>query len=420
MLTEADTPTGVPNDLRSPSQDSVRTPGSASPTSSAASTNVKVKKNGFPTRTSSKLPPPPPIDVSPLPPVTPTKAAKLLGIKVAPPIRPGRTTAGSPLAAQHDGVNEHDTIAREPPARAHDQYGWEEQFEAADKAALKDSLATKTLDTDTEPAHKISEYYQPKSKGFWSTTAKKMLDTPLIRKPNTPIPSHVTTATSFTSPAYMYADGPYANAVPRIGSSQPNSPGQNTSPDLLRPLPPLPPPRRKSKRKNGRDKDKFVDMMAPITESSRDDMGAAYRSVSENVQPGAVSEDTPTDESSEKEKEKIMVHGKPAELSKAPVRSPLQALEADCLDAAEVAHMQKVKEDHEEMKREFASMSCSNCGTDVGRNDDDEVSISSSIDLDEEPTLHVATPMTVRRVLPGEIKIVKILARRVCLEFTAL
>jgi len=52
------------------------------------------------------------------------------------------------------------------------------------------------------------------------TTAKKMLDTPFIRKSNTPIPSHVTTAISFTSPAYMYADRLYTNDMPRIGSSQ--------------------------------------------------------------------------------------------------------------------------------------------------------------------------------------------------------
>jgi hypothetical protein len=432
MLTETDLPSGVPVDLRAASQGSTRAPGSASPTSSTASTTVEgAKKNAFPFRSSSKLPLPPPIETSPLPPVTPTKAAKLLGIAANRGTANRGERIGSPLAAQHDGAVDHDTIVRET-ARPRDKYGWEERFEARDASVSSETLTSRTEETGTEPnpqakatdvvIPKHSEAVQCKPKGFWSsskTTAKKMLEDSLpLREPITPIPSHISVASSFNAPAYMQNDGLYTNAISRIGSSQPSPPIQNAPPDRFRALPPLPSQRRKSKRKNGKDKDKFVDMMAPITESSRDDTGA-YRSISENVQPGAVSEDTPTDESAEKEM--TMIHGKPAELSKAypslPDRSLFRKLEQIRLDAAEVvAHMDKVKEDHENGKRKFMRLACDNCGSKIGRkrNDDDEVSISSSIDLDEEPTVHYAAPMPVRRVKLGEVKVVQIPARRVC------
>jgi hypothetical protein len=40
--------------------------------------------------------------------------------------------------------------------------------------------------------------------------------------------------------------------------------------------------------------------------------------------------------------------------------------------------------------------------------DDDLPSLRSSIDLSEEPTIHVATAMTITRVTPGMVKLVNI------------
>tara|TARA_R110002003_G_scaffold121_26_gene10886 strand:- start:10603 stop:10833 length:231 start_codon:yes stop_codon:yes gene_type:complete len=44
--------------------------------------------------------------------------------------------------------------------------------------------------------------------------------------------------------------------------------------------------------------------------------------------------------------------------------------------------------------------------------DDDLPSLRSSIDLSEEPTVHVATAMTITRVTPGMVKLVNIPPRR--------
>jgi hypothetical protein len=398
-----------------------------------------------PFRTSSRNPP---VETTPLPPRTPTKAAKLLGVP------PGRARVESPLVAQHDGVFDRDSNDDDidEPTRPRDPYGWEQQYTDTASVASSDTLTNRAREEDLDPN-------PPKSKSFWGSSknkAKELLESLSPRRTSTELPSHVSMASSFSTPAYKYEDESLTNLIHSIGSNQPNHPIRDppSPPTRSAPLPPA--RRRKSKRKPG--KSKFNNVMSPITETSRGDT-SAHGKVAQDTLRDAVSSDTPTDESAEKEK--MMVHGKPMELSRAqaklPVRSPLQTLEADCLTAAELAHietvkegheqmktegnlplrsshqalveadlltaaeaahMETVKEGHEQMKKDFAALTCRDCERGLIRKDGDAVSISISIGLDEDPTVHTAVAMTYCRVLPGEVKLVDIPARKVCSKST--
>lgn len=130
------------------------------------------------------------------------------------------------------------------------------------------------------------------------------------------------------------------------------------------------------------------------------------------------------------------------------VRSPLQIVENSLLDAAVFdleAYKQRLnkldadklrldsetailKASHEKMKKEFEAFKIRTNAQDKGEHgqayhkykqegsdsedDDDLVSIRSSIDTDEEPTVHVATAMTITRVTPGMVKLVDIPPRK--------
>jgi hypothetical protein len=78
-----------------------------------------------------------------------------------------------------------------------------------------------------------------------------------------------------------------------------------------------------------------------------------------------------------------------------------------------------MKASHEKMKKDLQtkhgvpSGQCNHAhGFDDDDSDDDLVSIRSSIDLDEEPMVHVATAMTFTRITPGMVKLVDIPPRR--------
>jgi hypothetical protein len=124
------------------------------------------------------------------------------------------------------------------------------------------------------------------------------------------------------------------------------------------------------------------------------------------------------------------------------VQSPLQALEARMLDECEDAlakmnqmeadrlamdkEVAKMKEEHEEFKKTFSAYKKSLDDShkepqpdpkhtiDAEDSDDSEglVSLRSSIDLDEEPTVHVARAITFTRITPGMVKLVDIPPRK--------
>jgi hypothetical protein len=104
------------------------------------------------------------------------------------------------------------------------------------------------------------------------------------------------------------------------------------------------------------------------------------------------------------------------------IKAHLDEQEATRLDMdAKVAAM---KVSHEKMKKEFTaatrgfdvhdeSIHSHECDdSDDSDEDNDLVSICSSIDLDEEPTVHVAKAMTFTRVTPGMVKLVDIPPRK--------
>jgi hypothetical protein len=133
------------------------------------------------------------------------------------------------------------------------------------------------------------------------------------------------------------------------------------------------------------------------------------------------------------------------------LRGPLQTVEDRLLDAAEQelaaskAFLNKndaarlimdtevaaMKASHEKMKKDFEAAKhgvrseepgcCQGCchEADDDEDDDDLVSKSSSIDLEEEPTVHVAKVMTFTRITPGMVKLVDIPPRRKKLEVPA-
>jgi hypothetical protein len=132
-------------------------------------------------------------------------------------------------------------------------------------------------------------------------------------------------------------------------------------------------------------------------------------------------ESTPEDEYS--------VYGMPVELSKAkpiqqltPFELQLQKMRIECdINDAKRIEMDKqvaaMKERHEQFKKDFGAYQALANGSEIVE-DDDHVSIRSSIDLDEEPTLHVARAVTITRVTPGMVKLVDIPARKkVCPEY---
>lgn len=136
------------------------------------------------------------------------------------------------------------------------------------------------------------------------------------------------------------------------------------------------------------------------------------------------------------EQDMFAVHGTPIALSKAkplpaiqgqeltPLEMELERIRQQCDDHdttrkamdAKVAGMYL---EHQAFKREWEPFAARVRGEAVVEqieeeddDDDDLVSISSSIDLDEEPTVHVATAMTITRVTPGMVKLIDIPPRR--------
>lgn len=128
-----------------------------------------------------------------------------------------------------------------------------------------------------------------------------------------------------------------------------------------------------------------------------------------------------------------------------PIQAELDAYKAD-LDKSDArrlvldAEVATMKASHEKMKANFNAMKlsqdsgahfniahdhglCRNCGGDAvgpeeSDGEEDLVSIRSSIDLEEEPTVHVARAVTITRVTPGMVKLVDIPPRKKAQTYT--
>jgi hypothetical protein len=478
----------------------------ASPTQNLGSaTSEGKKKHGLTLnnvfRGSSKA-----LPQTPLPPMTPVKAAKLLGVN------PEIGFAEGSRAAQHeragfDGVNDEQIYARA---------GWP-QKQSAPVLSTPDHVVTSRFreqDTDTD---------RPKPKSFWKSsknTARKMSEHfhCLVPHKSEPPRNAVPDVSGMNFETLM------TDFVYRIGVDQPNYPLQDPPEVVVHPAPTA-----SSRRRRMQKGQKELDRMTPITEVSYDDMRTAHRNGEDNSELDVISEYahddqsynrltypqrtgsldptftnsfelskdeiSPTDDDfeqgntaeEEEEEEHIEYPGAPTDLSQlnrqqnavVQLRSPLQAVENCLLDVVEMEleaerctkakeeespeeddysvhgtpvelskakqpihpaelellelkkemeerdarkalidkDVTALKQSHEKMKEEFAAMKfCGHCGHDAesgdSGSDDDLPSIRSSIDLDEEPTVHTAIAMPILRVTPGMVKLIDIPPRR--------
>ncbi|KAH8732415.1 hypothetical protein GQ44DRAFT_766554 [Phaeosphaeriaceae sp. PMI808] len=451
-----------------------------------------------------------------LPPATPTKAAKILGVP-----RELENVSAFPKL-QHD--SDLDGVNDDLP---HSRYGWVQQHSApllsASTTFLTSKFQEEGVDADLS-----------KSKKSWKKKAKDLLDSL-----TSPDPSPKTSA-----PRYSLAPFPLSsqyeedtNYISRIGYNQPNYPlrdSPESSDPPVDPTPELPVRRRKQKKIA-----KPLEKMTPITEASNDDIGGAYRGGEDNTELDVISEyahddchdaamstqshiespfvryhgeyeledddllyaaeDSETDlipsqeneyverpvtpvDSNEGNKQKLaafhtrsplqivedrlldaaeiglkmreyekakeqdsieeedyLVHGMPASLSKArkssaaPVFVSSPVVEDRSLETAKSEieerkttlnklHTRKLsldegiailKASHEKMKSDFQEITLRDTAEEEDSEDNaDLVSIRSSIDLDEEPTVHTAQAISFIRVTPGMVRLVDIPPRK--------
>ncbi|KAF1836184.1 hypothetical protein BDW02DRAFT_596588 [Decorospora gaudefroyi] len=406
---------------------------------------------------------------SPLPPLTPVKAAQVLGVEAST----GRIRSNSAGRQQQDGG--YDVLPVQPLLT--------KQASTPMLTNFKDVMSrqSKFKEEGVEPD-------PPKSKGFWGNSKKgaaRMLDFLPSRGSSSKRADHLQRAAadsldrlSEEDTESNYSSEPDLHARPRL------------LPVAARPIAEAPSRRVRKKAP------KSVDRMAPITETSHDELRSSYHSSEHNTELDLISEyeqehplysaplprshtesTLTTDIRSELEAEHLSPTGRPVveeavaqeaehtthsgkdvHLNKGKgkqpaavhLRGPLQTEEHRILDALERnleaykakldsndaarklmdAEVAATKLSHEKMKKEFAattrgfSLNEAPCvheaeGNETEDNeaedsedDQDLISIRSSIDLDEEPTVHVATAMTFTRVTPGMVKLVDIPPRK--------
>jgi hypothetical protein len=398
--------------------------------------------------------------LSPLPPLTPVKAAQLLGVDPGPG-RVRSTSVGRRV--QNDGG--YDILPLRPvPTRRGSMSSLTPQKSTSNRQ-------TKFIEEGIEPD-------TPKSKGFWGNTNKK------AQRMLGMLPS---AAYSARREADMERVAAVSLAQRLQGNTDTYRSGEAELHGHSHPLLPVEPklpeaPRRRMRKKIPKELEKMV----PITETSHDELRSSYKSDEHNPELHAISEYarspfkalplrphdlsllttgiryeleedelSPTDqvieEEAEGEEEDFAAHhGNAVDVKKNAraqpmmyhLRGPLQTVEDRLLDEAEAqlaiskaAQNQNdadrlildtqyagLKASNEVMKAEFAAMQrryvapeeCRRCdGADSQDDDDDDlISICSSIDLDEEPTVHVATAVPFIRVTPGMVKLVDIPPRR--------
>ncbi|KAH6859154.1 hypothetical protein BKA58DRAFT_369364 [Alternaria rosae] len=444
---------------------------SPTPTTGSASTTVTEAKKrhgkfGFKSkdqdRPSSSHEPT--LQLSPLPPLTPSKAAQLLGVDPGPSLgRPRSTSVGRP--AQNDGG--YDSLPIRPVSTR--------RGSMSAVTTQKSASNRQTRFTEEGLDMELS-----KPKGFWNNTNRKA-QRMLGLLPSAP--SNASREADMGRIAAVSLARRPEEHTDTYRSSDAERHGQ------FRSLPPVPPvvpeaPRRRMRKKLPKE----LDRMAPITETSHDELRTSYKTGERDPELNATSEyakappkaplsrsrnesllttdiryeleeddlsliDEVIDEAAQDEQEDFIAHpgneidvknGATLQSTVFRLRGPLQMVEDRLLDEAEarlavskaVQNQNDVdrltldttyatlKVSNEAMKADFAAAQrwnaapeeCERCGgadSQVDSDDDDDlISICSSIDLDEEPTVHVATSVPFMRVTPGMVKLVDILPRK--------
>ncbi|KAI4921689.1 hypothetical protein J4E90_000115 [Alternaria incomplexa] len=406
--------------------------------------------------------------LSPLPPLTPIKAAQLLGVDTGPsPGRPRSTSVGRP--AQNDGG--YDSLPIRPiSTRRGSMSAITTQKSASDR-----QMRFTEEGLDMEPS---------KPKGFWGNTnrkAQRMLG--LLQS----APSNASREADMGRVAAVSLAWRPEEHTDAYCSSDAERHGQ------FRSLPPVPPvvpeaPRRRMRKKLPKE----LERMAPITETSHDELRTSYKISEHDPELNDISEyakapskaplsrsrnesllttdirydleeddlsitDEVIDEAAHDEQEDFAAHpGNEVEVKHGAIlqstvfrlRGPLQTVEDRLLDEAEArlalskAMLDQndddrltlddtyatLKASNEAMKADFAAAQrwhaapdeyehCGCADRQVDSDDDDDLEpICSCIDLDEEPTVHVATavpmPVPFMRVTPGMVKLIDIPPRR--------
>ncbi|KAL1799924.1 hypothetical protein ACET3X_000266 [Alternaria dauci] len=371
---------------------------------------------------------------SPLPPLTPVKAAKFLGVD-AGPIRVRSNSEGR--QPQHNGSGGGPPVL--PPST------WQASplVPSSSKGAPSRQTKFKEEGLDPDPS---------KVKSFWANSnrkAQKMLGLlpSVASSSKREIDMERTAVVSLERRTEDDTDTYYS------GDSE-----LHEHPRLLHPAArkaPETPPKRRTRKKVS----KSLDRMAPITETSHDELRSSYQVSEQNPELGVISEYeleeddlSPSDqvirENDGDEEEHFTAHpGQQVDANHVGdhqatvfrLRGPLQTVEDRLLDEAEAqlaisrarqnendatrlrldTQYATLKASNEIMKTQFAAAKQSVASEERERfdgadseDDEDLVSISSSIDIDEEPTVHVAEVMTFTRITPGMVKLVDIPPRK--------
>ncbi|KAI4698067.1 uncharacterized protein J4E84_001201 [Alternaria hordeiaustralica] len=391
--------------------------------------------------------------LSPLPPLTPIKAALLLGVDPGPsPGRPRSTSVGRP--AQNDGG--YDSLPIRPiSTRRGSMSAITTQKSASDRQTrfTEEGL-------DTEPA---------KPKGFWGNTNRKA-QRMLGLLPSAP--SNASREADMGRVAAVSLAWRPEEHTDTYRSSDAERHGQ------FRSLPPVPPVVPEARRRRMRKKlPKELERMAPITETSHDELRTSYKISEHDPELNDISEyakapskaplsrsesllttdiryeleeddlsltDEVIDEATHDEQDDFAAHpGSEVDVKNGAIlqstvfrlRGPLQTVEDRLLDEAETrlalskavldqndddrltldTTYATLKASNEAMKADFAAAQrchaapgeCELCG-----GADSQVDSEDEDDLDEEPTLHDATTVPFMRVTPGMVKLVDIAPKR--------
>jgi hypothetical protein len=250
---------------------SVRNDDSPTPTAANASSTVADSKKKHGLTLGNRFRSKQPLEQTPLPPETPTKAAKFLGIN--PENIPAAVSRSSPApndGSSLDGVNDEPTRVR---------YGWPQQHSAPAPTASKNTSASRIFE-DIE----VSDDDEPQpAKTFWEhgkDVAKKMSGTlsPFTTR-DSPSPRH------YSSPQLTTTDWKelQADYVHSIGIPQPDESSSDANPAHNR---------RSSHGKRQGKQPKELNRMTPITEASHDNISAAYRDDGDDTELEVIDEYT--------------------------------------------------------------------------------------------------------------------------------
>ncbi|KAF2033687.1 hypothetical protein EK21DRAFT_108817 [Setomelanomma holmii] len=296
-------PTGIPADYRPSASGGLCVAGNESPTPSAGSEPSNKadgkKKHGRKIKDfvlgSNKQLPRPPQPTTPLPPATPTKAAKLLGVT------PDVDLPGNPRPVQHDGPADGFN-----DLRPWIKQGWPQQHSPPNlpRSASSSTFASSSRESKFREEDVDVDLTTPKdSNGFWNSSKKatrKMsgyfsLNRPVLHQPE---PASDSARLEFES-SPPHSRGLYTDNVYSIGQGLDDShyvvpPRPSRAPAM--PLAPVVPPHpnraapsRPPRRRKARGP-RPPNVPTTITEASHDNLIGAYRDGEDNSELDVIAE----------------------------------------------------------------------------------------------------------------------------------